>query len=104
MPLASSSLTSDASEKRARLGEVLLGEQLLQLQRLFLLQIRRHLARLLLVLFFLALGVERRETGKFHRRARGAQCISPRLDVDAGDVEHLRLHLRGDEALPDDVV
>src|SRR5438128_1844115 len=105
-------------EPRRGLGEVLLGDQVDELERLPRLQ-RRKLAgdvALLLVLTLHLLGarfllrllrflpVHREVSGELQDLPGGPERGPARLDVRGGLIEHRRHHLAGDEAVPDQLV
>src|SRR6185295_8943882 len=92
---------------RRRLSEVLLRKELHQLERLALAQRRQHGAfavGLLARVLVRGLAVDRQEAGALQHLARGAEHVAAVLDVHLGHVEDGGLHLRGDEAVPDQLV
>ena len=89
---------------------MLLRQQRLQRQLLPRFE-RRELVLQLLVFFVLAvlgLFINFQEAVELHHRSGNAEpenvAAGFRVDVDRGLVEHSRIHLRGDKALPDQLV
>ena len=111
MPFSSSSLTSEASVKRGGgCVKCCSGSISVQLQRLALGELAaampsspsscrpRRVSSA-------ALAVHRGVAGELQHLAGGAQAVArPRVDVDGGLVVDRRLHLAGDEAVPDELV
>ncbi len=93
-----------------RLGELLLAVELDELELLALPDLRHGGALAVLGLvpgrrvLVLRLLVDRQEAGALQDLAPGPEQVAAVLHVHLGDVEERRLHLRGDEAVPDELV